>query len=329
MKKLYKSQKHRRRNNRRSRRAVKRKNERRCKRRVAIRSGAVKREIRLVAPVNFSLIDNAVEALFFFEEFTKYGRRKHPVFLDMSEIREITPDAILYLLSLFDLLEEEHDFSQVKGNLPSHKPCRAVLLESGFLEQLKGRQLPRLRGRNILSIETGSQVRGDVAAKVISFAQSRLGRRATGQTSSVYKTIIECMANTTNHAYKDEAQGTWRLVASYDKEQNRVRFAFLDNGRGIPHTIRKNFHERLQTLFQYPPDDGKLIRSAIRGDFRTRTRKIWRGRGLPAIYSYCKKGEIADLVIVSNNAFVKSATDTDVLLKRKFHGTLLCWDFLR
>jgi len=50
--------------------------------------------------------------------------------------------------------------------------------------------------------------------------------------------------------------------------------------------------------------DNVLIRSALKGEFRTRTKEVFRGRGLPLIKQVSDNNIIDELKIVSNYGYV-------------------------
>ena len=137
------------------------------------------------------------------------------------------------------------------------------------------------------------------------------------------------MANTKNHAYnitrKDQK---WWLISCYDEDSKKVNFTFMDNGDGIPFTLRKNIIERFFDPLIKKQNDGKLILSALKGEFRTRTKKHYRGTGLPKIFSYSKEKQIENLIIISNKGYVDCDSEQSKELSRKFFGTLLSWDFV-
>lgn len=145
------------------------------------------------------------------------------------------------------------------------------------------------------------------------------------------------MQNSREHAYDVNAPyQKWYLAAHHNNTDGTVTFSFLDGGQGIPRTINTKFREKLKSLlgsrFSNAPEglrieDRELVLSALRGEFRTRTQKVYRGKGLPRISSYASDGTIANLVIVSNHAFLDVGAGKDSELESQFRGTLFSWDF--
>ena len=77
----------------------------------------------------------------------------------------------------------------------------------------------------------------------------------------------------------------------------------MDNGVGIPTTIRKSIKEHIIEFFN-AEKEYKYIETAVNGVVkRSETGKIERGNGLPEIYNQYIEGNIENFVIVSNKAF--------------------------
>src|SRR5579872_2907394 len=104
------------------------------------------------APTNFSIIDNPEEMLLFFNEMYDMVRGDlKPMFLNMAGIKNLTVDAILYMLSAFNNYKKKYGYESIGGNYPVYAPCRELLIESGFLQYVHPRQpLTRTR-QNIMS----------------------------------------------------------------------------------------------------------------------------------------------------------------------------------
>jgi hypothetical protein len=181
----------------------------------------------------------------------------------------------------------------------------------------------------ILSVKSGQFAKGSIAKQVIDFSKGILNQSKTSQSRSIYGTIIECMVNTKHHAYHDlNHNWKWWLMALPNEKNDRIQFAFLDNGAGIPTTVKKKFSERVNRLFGNNSSDCKLIHSALQGEYRTRMKDKWRGKGLPKIYDHYNNKYIENLHIISNHGYVDCKNDVIKELNEKFHGTLLSWDFV-
>lgn len=331
MKKIYQSEKFKRyskkkvERNLRKRRRHKKKRKNKPERIRRRKSKKPKKQItRLHAPVKFSLKNNIDEVLLFFASLTRALEKKDTIFVDLSGIKEISSGAILYLLSILDKFKQK-GYMNVSGNAPNDQKCRALFNQSGFYEYVSDRKGGgSTTNPDILSIRRGSLVNGKIVKQVIDFSAKHLRIKKSLITKSIYATLIECMANTRDHAYSDkyDAGSEWWVIALYNKNDNRVNFTILDNGMGIPRTVKKKIYER------FTSKDYKLIISAMKGDFRTQTKKPWHGKGLPRIDSYFQNKRIDNLVIISNRGYINYENSDIRNLDGPFHGTLLSWDIV-
>jgi hypothetical protein len=122
-------------------------------------------------------------------------------------------------------------------------------------------------------------------------------------------------------------------MAAHREHLKPLHFTFLDNGLTIPATIRRNLGEYLADIAGVllpvvQTQDHRLIESALKGDFRTKTGVVYRGKGLPKIYEYSNNRNIENLVVISRNGYVGVANGIVKDLNEKFYGTLLSWDFV-
>lgn len=290
------------------------------------------KRVELEAPENFSLINNIDETLSFFEAINHFIEKGKPVFLDISNIKTISCDAILYTLSRLDYNYKSHNGAKISGNVPKDNKCREILQKSGFLDFVNSKQTTIKNDPNIYSVQSGNHVIGEKAKDVRKFTEKKL--KIKDDDKIIYPILIECMANTKNHAYKnDSLHDSWWLMASYDDEKKCVRFTFLDNGLGIPYTVRKKFGEQIREKISNLSgisalNDFMLIESALKGELRTRTKKRYRGKGLPKIKSTSDQSLIDDLTIISRKGFYNSNSKSSKQLNNIFYGTLLSWDFV-
>jgi len=291
------------------------------------------KDVDLLVPTIFSVIKNPEETLALFMDFNHAASRRENIHFDMSSVSEITPDAILYMLSRFRYFERSGKRLSVSGNIPRDPLCATILVTSGFLKHVsypnKG-SIPK--DLNVLDVVSGRKVLPDIAQKFVSFARDRLPV-AKDTSRSIYKTVIECMANTRDHAYPRPG-GDWWLMASYRKDTRTVHFTFVDNGMTIPATVRKKIAEVVSSIATalVPISSGTresdLINSALLGKYRTRTGLSYRGKGLPSIYAQSRNRRIKNLTIVSSHGYIDVEANIVKDLQQKFQGTLLSWDFV-
>ncbi|MFA6422870.1 MAG: hypothetical protein WCW17_00280 [Patescibacteria group bacterium] len=286
---------------------------------------------KISAPAYFSMIKNPEGMVRFYHDFENVVSTGAGVDFDLSQIKVMTVDAVLYTLYFFDYLKSKRVYYFVRGNEPKDQECKRIFQESGFYKYVQSSQLNKT-SYNIFPIESGTSVDPTLAEKIIDFTRDRLLYPKSKKIEGVFITLVECMTNTIQWAYeKNYSLNKWWVAAYYDKNQNKIFYIFLDNGQGIPSTVSKRFPERVAAIFKKITKqqlDTTLIKSALKGEFRTRTKQSSRGKGLPQIYSFAKEGKISDLRIMSNRGYIDTVDPNNCEeLSRKFIGTLFSWSY--
>ena len=298
---------------------------------IADKLRADKIRYRIDLPKVFSIVENTEENLSIFADIYQRileGRRIH---MNMENIEILTPDAPLYMVSIFEHFELRKIEMNISGNFPNNSQANSYLIQSHFFDYVKSEVSVPKSDDHLLHIVSGTRVDGSIARDVIRFSLKYLNQDKSLKTRTLFKIIIEMMGNTVEHAYRiANERSKWYLMASHDTESGQIRFAFLDGGMGVPQTIRKNFTDLLKKIFSDitgDSNDSRLIMSALQGKFRTRTGQRYRGKGLPNIYkSYYENKFIDNLRIISNVGYI-DRTD-ELPLNHKFYGTLYTWDFV-
>lgn len=324
MKKLYKSQKYKLFNSRRSRRAMKRlskiKRQPRCK--IVLGIPTKRTFIIIKAPENFSVVYNPKATIDFFLSVFSAMHKGKPVQVNLEFVNKITPDAILYLLVL--LQEAKKRKIPFKGNSPKDSVANSAFIHSGFYNfvssPLNNFTIPA--DSSILKIKTGKNVNGEDAANIQNYLKEHVHNISSSKLQAIYGILVECMSNTNEYASatKNIGEKYWWTMALHDKKTDKVLFAFVDNGVGIPATVKKNF-------FDFSSDE-ELLRKATLGKYQmSGSKNKTRNRGLPQIRKYNEKGLIQNLVIVSNKGYYSINTGA-MELEKKFTGTLIAWEFI-
>ncbi len=84
-------------------------------------------KLQIVAPTNFSLINNFSETQSFFQMVFK-NMSKDAIFLNFSNVAQLTVETILYLVSI---VSHNHK-CRIYGNAPENEKSRKIFLDSGF-----------------------------------------------------------------------------------------------------------------------------------------------------------------------------------------------------
>lgn len=280
------------------------------------------------APEKFSFVNNTEETIGYFVNIIKEVKKKKykQVFqFDVSEVLEVTTDAIVYILAmLYNLKHNIVMQYEFKGNFPKAEKAKKVFLESGFINYVQTKKIIMPKTDNKTQIITGKNTDSIVARNMCDFVNERF-KKDFKFTIDLYKTLIELMSNTVHHAYDDNdlMVPCWYLYAIDQGES--ILFTFIDTGSGIPNTVKRKWLEKIPFLIS----DSELILSAFLGEARTETGMYNRGHGLPALYEKVKSGKLQNFYVLSGSGScrsVKIGNEIELIkeeYKQKIFGTIV------
>lgn len=282
------------------------------------------------APRNFSIKDNALEMSDFFDKvvsFTNKRQKSAYILFDLSKVENITADAIIYLLAVIKDLQKlglaHHRFI---GNLPFNQKARECFIQSGFLDYMESKIPKDYTNSQCVRIMSNDKY-NQLSTKAICDFTTNYCNSTKQSTRFLYVLINEMMLNTYQHAYTtadSNKLNKWYLFAQ--KDANVLKYTFLDIGLGIPKTVRKKWTERLWST------ESSIIASALDGEFRTTTKKEYRGKGLPKIKECVKEHKLNNFTIISNKGFCKLKDNNGELaieeneLQKPIFGTIYYWE---
>jgi hypothetical protein len=276
----------------------------------------------IIAPSYFSVLDNYDESMDFLNKVDSFAWHGRKGYVDLSSVSKISPDAVLYLLSCIDRQQDLHTKPQINGNAPRDEYCRKVFLKSGFYKYVNS-SYQHSEDLDVLSVRTNSLISAADAGAVVEYVRRQFKIDRNSMTRATFATIMEAMNNVREHAYEGIHNNRWWLMALFDRNSTRIHFSILDNGRGIPSTVRKKIPD------YFMGNDGELIKSSFSGENRSETRLPYRGKGLPKIKALLDKELIRNLRVISRNGFYFGETNTYRNLEREYKGTLISWDFVK
>ena len=283
----------------------------------------------VVAPEKFGMMDNIDETLQFFRIVNETLKKLHvndKIYFDLSKVRTVSADAIMYLIATIRNTKRIRAFKICcSGNAPVDPEARKKFIQSGFYDYVSSTVITYSTYVDHIKIKAGNEASPQVAGEVCDFVHS-LTNLSILDTKFLYPMIIELMTNTTQHAYNSISfmENNWYIYVEDRKDS--VKFVFLDTGIGIPKTIRTKFGERIASILSN--NDAYFIASSLRGEFRSETRLEYRGKGLPEIYNRINSSGIENFAIVSGQG--KCVVDefgniVETPLKNILNGTLLSW----
>jgi hypothetical protein len=287
-------------------------------------------KVKRQAPSHFSIADNPRESVSYLNSVHR-ALRVANVHADLAKVSDVTPDALLALVTYAD---RRRGGTKLTGSIPQHKPAKKTVETCGFAELVRGLEVAGDAKRGFVETRTmfasrGHEIDGAIAQSFV----LRACRLAQVPYSPIlYSNLVECMANTNNHAGQEPGSISWRLMAAFDEASRLLRFVFMDPGRGICKTARR----RLPSI----SDDSELLMALLNPDgvgvyqrlkaglpHSTRTRMRGRGRGLRKIAQSVDRGALRRLVVVANEGYVDVGARRSFRLNDGgFHGTLIYWE---
>jgi hypothetical protein len=283
----------------------------------------------LVAPVILSLVDSPDESASFFAKMLASKHRD--LFVDLSDVRTITPDAIALLLATVKFLDQKRKV-YVSGNYPEAEFATETIRMSGFNEYLRTSMPPsaNVSGaiiRQDLSLNS-KQANGIFARKLVDFATSNQSDESNRSNrlrlKMAYGHLLECMGNTHQHAGNVPGEKTWWASVFRDVRRRCDCFTFIDMGVGIFNSIELSVRLRLYNVTGLLRP--RILKELLEGKIPSSTGKSYRGRGLPSIYQSAMAGKIQRLVILTNEVYADTSRDDFRNLATELRGVLLYWE---
>ena len=290
----------------------------------------------VTAPATFCIKENSEEVIEFVNRLNKQLDKRTPTFIDLSNVTEISYDAIVVLLSITSQFKRLR--IPFNGNFPSDNNCRKKLTNSGFFNSLYDenkdfRYDTSVRSKNIIR-KHGKDASGEVAKELIRICAANIWGKSC-RCQGVYRILIELMQNTHAHA-NNNAAGTenWWLSVNYDADNNKECFSFVDYGIGVFTSLENKradskFFGMIDVLRRKltEPDNAKVLKLILDGELhRTATGQSYRGKGLPGIRTALDRNQISNLYIITNNAYANVCEDNFVTLSNAFNGTFIYWE---
>lgn len=283
---------------------------------------------------SFSIIKNTEETYLYFNEIIDEINQKNfkeTFYFDLSEVKNLSVDAVMYILAILrnikDSLVYKYDF---KGNAPFNHKANEILRKSGFFDYVKTRRPILVTDGENVKIKSGNTVDSNIARFVCDYINKKCNTKKFF-TGELYELLIELMTNTVQHAYKDKnvlTTNQWYIYVG-DNELD-FEFVFLDTGVGIPQTISKRLKEKAKEILFKINGDSFYLKSALKGEWRTRTEADHRGKGLPSIVEYTKRVEVSECKLFSGYGMCEiDSKKREKLIEHEFEnklfGTLIYW----
>ena len=284
--------------------------------------------VLVTAPVTLSIFDEPRATIKFCSHIWRYlNERKGMVAVDLSAVIRVSSDALLLMRAVIDQAHGRGTAFSISGNLPSNRQVAAKMKQSGFFRGFSNppRGLPEPLG--VMHGKREKLVESDIAAEFVDFALAHATVDG-GVASASYKTLVELMSNTHNHADGSAAHATLRGIdwsASVYCEDGVAHFAFVDLGVGILKSAgpREFLRRTKRTLLGHGHE--ALLRDVFSGLVGASLNVAGRGRGLPIMETYAKSGLLPELKILTDSVAGEVKDMEFYRIGTRLHGTMFRW----
>ena len=302
-------------------------------------------DINFVVPTNFSIINNPEITIKFFndvigkvEKIRKlYKSKKVTNYIrlfnfDMENVEIITSDALMYLLTIIKNTRGDDRYLPINwvGNFPKNEEVKKYLKRSGYLNYVRTAKENIIQTDNNITIKfgTGYEYRDknkfvDIRRQIIDFSCDKLKKDKT-KINFLMTMLTEMIANINDHAYDKEGLFRHNWYIFVENMKDKITYTFMDNGLGIPSTIKKKMLEKLFEIIEQDKEY-KYIEAAFSGiEKRSKTGLMERGNGLPSIYEQFINKNVENFIIISNKAFFSEKSKYDLI--NNLNGTIFYWE---
>ncbi len=296
--------------------------------------GMYKSYVHISAPPIFSLTKNPEKTLSFIADIDNCFQNRQKVFVVLKDVETVADGAILVLLSMMTNFKAKNiDFN---GDFPRNASARRAIDESGFFDILlmpsTADQDQYNLSRKRLFTHANKKVDQRLTSSLISDISKKIWKEER-RCPKLQRVYLELMQNTNNHASVDgKGLHHWWTTVSYDKNENKACFAFIDYGIGViesmttdPNSKFFNLKDKITQLF-HPNNNAEMLELLIKGKLHSSTGLYYRGKGIPGIYEAFKENKISNLFIISNNVIADLKNDKYTLVKNGFSGTFVYWE---
>lgn len=297
-------------------------------------------------PKVFSISDNFSNTLTVLEKIRNHSMvTRKKILLNMKNVEKVDADALMYLKYIVYEAREIRKRNCIMAFIaPKNKKISNFLYNSGFVVNYKNnkkepvdRKLNKKYWETIdesklsqetenFKIRSGNKIITTEIKNIVDFSIKDISNGSKILLkNSLYTMIHELMENTVSHAYLDKQKFVhkdWLLFA--EKRGNIISFIFLDTGLGIPKTVVQKNLDKLLKTFGSITNESDILLSTLKGEERTRTKEVNRGKGLPYVYNLFIKKYIENLRIISNKACFNLNNNIDV--EKHLQGTFFYWE---
>ncbi len=212
---------------------------------------------------------------------------KAAIRINLSKIKEISINGLLYFLSNVDLLDNSRTYEKYNINKdlkynkkyginPNNEKLKFLFLKIGFWDyfNIKNPYVISNTTENeyFLKIQTDITANTRYVAELRNFMTSIVPFIKNDVIQEYFEdALTEVMANSVEHAYIEDLpyreKGKWWLCGHYNKTNNCLEFSFRDYGVGLRKTLEYNSSETIKKYIRqighHFSDDSKIIQLLV------------------------------------------------------------------
>jgi len=292
--------------------------------------------IKISAPESLSYSDFPEQTIQFYNLAENFLANDSNIIYDLSNVDSIDPASIGILIS--QLKSPNINNGRIcQVEFPKNDIPKRALKTWTIFKAVKDTYRNDIKDNN-QSINKVSSIKvGNVIAKNICTYISNYLYGEVIKLKPLYEILIECMANTNDHASVGSSfQYEWWLFTHINESSGTISLIFLDLGVGVFKSlpVKQHITENNYNTFNIPivtkiqknersKESNKVFNALISGDICSRTGKKERGKGIPLIERHSKNKIFSDFKIISNDVYIDLKTNNISNMSENFSGTVI------
>ncbi len=281
----------------------------------------------LVAPQNFSLLNNTDEMLLYFSKARRMLKDGFNVNFNINDIEELTSDGISMLIAA---INDSHFYGKsiCSGNAPRNPILKNMFIKSWFYRYVNSKYKNESSDNDFIYRHQHVNWRVRVQWESAKYACIKWTKHTFWHEwpcPFLFNIIAECMWNTNNHAnvWKWE-KCSWWLLAHPQEDSKNTCYTFLDMWVWIFDSLVVRWFKNKWKLL----DNSLLVWDLLSWIIWSRLDKDnkVRGKWIPRMVRYSKLDTLNKFYIITNNMKINLQTGIWQKLKSNFKWTLLHWE---
>jgi len=254
------------------------------------------------------------------------------VILDFRDTDDLHPCGTLYFIAHIDVLLEKYP-SQISCRHPRDEVVEQLFQHVGLLQKFGHSPRLAITAENVINwhYAAGTDATTNAFKALLMQHEAAMGGLVTR--SELYDCMSEAVTNTRKHAYPhhDDEVSRWWMFSQADEETLTV--AICDLGIGIPNSLlqKKEMSDFIRKLFMIgsPHKHEKTLIQIATSSKRTSTGLPYRGKGLPQMLDFIKKGDVGGFRAQSGfgcyNYDAELKKGKAIAYRHPIRGTLIQW----